>query len=153
MKIKIRKATKKDLPILLDFEQGVIVAERPFDSTLKPDPITYYDLNKLIDSNDSELIVALIEDEIIGSGYAKILDSKPYLKHQQYAYLGFMFIKNEFRGQGVNQKIIDELCNWAKSKNITEVRLDVYDDNLSAMKAYEKVGFKKHLVEMRMKIN
>ena len=33
--LKIRVATIKDLPLLLEFEQGVITAERPFDPTLK----------------------------------------------------------------------------------------------------------------------
>jgi hypothetical protein len=37
----IRKATIDDLPVLLQFEQGIISAERPFDSTLLPDPISY----------------------------------------------------------------------------------------------------------------
>ena len=33
--IKLRKATHKDLKVLYEFEQGVIEAERPMDTTLK----------------------------------------------------------------------------------------------------------------------
>ena len=46
--IKIRTATLDDIDILLEFEQGVIKAERPFDVTLGADPITYYNLEELI---------------------------------------------------------------------------------------------------------
>jgi len=63
-----------------------------------------------------------------------------------------MFVKPEHRGKGISQKIIEKLVTWAKSKNFNELRLDAYDDNLSAIKAYEKFGFKKHLVEMRIEI-
>ena len=46
--IQFRVANLTDLPILLQFEQGIITAERPFDPTLKPDPISYYNLEELI---------------------------------------------------------------------------------------------------------
>ena len=36
--ITIRKATIEDLPVLLEFEQGVLRAERPMDRTLKGNP-------------------------------------------------------------------------------------------------------------------
>jgi len=48
----IRPAVHNDLQKLEEFEQGVIKAERPFDHTLNPDPIHYYNLEKLI-TNDN----------------------------------------------------------------------------------------------------
>jgi len=150
--IIVRHATPVDIPILQQFEQGVIEAERPFDSTLKPGLIHYYDLEKLMHSEDSALLVAQNEDELIGSGYARIQSAKPYLAHDRYGYLGFMYVKPEFRGQGVITKIIDALKSWCLEKGITEIRLEVYEDNLPAIHAYQKSGFEKHLVEMRMKL-
>lgn len=149
-KIKIRKAALTDMETLLLFEQGVIKAERPFDSTLKEDPITYYNIEEMISSPDIELLVAEFESKIIASGYARIENSKHYLQHPKHAYLGFMYVEPEFRGKGVNQKIIEALQAWSLSQYITELRLDVYFTNSSAIKAYEKVGFEKHMIEMRM---
>ncbi|WP_291868989.1 GNAT family N-acetyltransferase [Maribacter sp.] len=147
-----RPATLSELDILKDFEQGVISAERPFDSTLKPGSITYYDLRELIQSSESEIIVAICNDQVIASSYVKIFAAKPYLKHDFYAYLGFMYVKPEFRGKGVNKKIIAEIKNWCTKKKIYELRLDVYSNNAPAIKAYEKAGFKNNLVNMRMAI-
>ncbi len=148
--IIIRKATQADLPILLEFEQGVIQAERPFDKTLREgDDLQYYDLKGMIDADHIQLLVAVAGTELVGSGYARIEASKSYLRHQQHAYLGFMFVRDDFRGFGVNKLIIDRLKNWCKEIGITELRLDVYDQNSAAIKAYEKVGFKKHMIEMR----
>ena len=150
--IQLRSAILDDLPILLEFEQGIITAERPYDETLKNGHITYYNLETMILSDNAEVIVAEFENEIVGSAYACIEKSKPYLKHSHHIYLGFMFVKPEFRGNGINKKIIEELKNWSQSKNINEIRLDVYNDNHSAVRAYEKAGFQKHLINMRMKI-
>ncbi|MDI1303470.1 MAG: GNAT family N-acetyltransferase [bacterium] len=148
--ITIRKAHPDDLEKLLEFEQGIITAERPFDPTLKEGKIHYYDIEKMISASHIEVLVAESDSEIIGSGYARLEAAKPYLNHETYAYLGFMYTDPNHRGKGVNSRIIEALKNWCRSKDIFELRLDVYNDNTPAIKAYEKVGFKKHLINMRM---
>jgi len=146
--ITYRTATLEDIPTLLEFEQKLIAFERPFDSNLK-DSCTYYDLSYLIESNNAELIVGTHNNEIITSGYAKIVDAQPYHKNSKYTYMGFMYVKPEFRGQGVIQSLIEKLKTWSKSKNIFEARLEVYNDNVSAIKAYENNGFNRHMIEMK----
>ena len=147
-----RKATQSDLPTLLRFEQGVVNAERPFDSDIKPDPVHYYDIEELINATHIELIVAEMDGEVIGCGYARIEQSKHFLRHSLYAYLGFMYVDPTHRGKGVNKEIIEALKQWAVSQSIVELRLDVYEGNLPAIQAYEKAGFSKQLINMRMDI-
>ena len=149
----IRIATLNDLPVLLKFEQGVIEAERPFDPTLKEGEIVYYDISELITSPNSEVFVAEIENEIVASGYAKIKFDRPYLKHEKQGYLGFMYVSEKQRGKQLNQLIVNALLKWCKSQNVLEIRLDVYDDNIPALSAYQKVGFKKHMINMRLDIS
>lgn len=148
-KIEIREAVSQDLPTLLQFEQSLISAERPFDSTLGKGEIHYYDLELMITAPHIQLLVAELDGILIGSGYARIEDAKPYLEHKQHAYLGFMYTVPEHRGKGVNQKIIEALKEWSASKGITELALDVYYDNTPAIRAYEKVGFVKYMISMR----
>jgi GNAT superfamily N-acetyltransferase len=148
--IIIRTATINDLDTLLRFEQGVIAAERPFDPTLKPDPIRYYDLEQMITAPHIELVVAELDGQLIGCGYARMENSNPYLRHKQYAYLGFMYVEPVYRGKGINGLILNALSKWALSQNITEMRLEVYVENNNAITAYKKAGFEKHMLEMRM---
>lgn len=150
--VEIRSAIEAEIEILLSFEKGIIDAERPFDNTIKEGETHYYDLIELIKSKNAELLVAVINNEIVGSGYAKVLSAKPYQKHTEYAYLGFMYVKPAFRGQGVNQKILNKLIDWARSLNLKEVRLEVYDENIIAKNSYLKAGFKQNLLEMRLEI-
>lgn len=149
----LRKAKTQDLPTLYEFEQGVITAERPFDPFLKDNPISYYDIKDLIESQLSEVIIAETDEKIIGVGYVQIRESKPYWKEKHFGYLGFMYVHPRFRGKGVNKIIIDHLKDWARSKNVTELRLDVYAENTKAIRAYEKAGFKEHMLEMRLNLD
>jgi GNAT superfamily N-acetyltransferase len=153
MEVEIRKAILDDLPDLLRFEQGVINAERPHDPTLKPDPLHYYDIPTLIESDDTMLAVAVIGQRIVGCGYARIEPAKHYLKHKNRVYLGFMYVDPSYRGKGVIQEIIKVLGEWAITKGETELRLDVYHSNEAAIKAYEKAGFMRHMIEMRLSID
>ncbi|HEX6848499.1 MAG TPA: GNAT family N-acetyltransferase [Chitinophagaceae bacterium] len=151
--VNIRKAAPGDVEQLLAFEQEIIHTERPFDPTVKPDPINYYDLKAMLVARNVEVLVAEIGNRIIASGYARIEKSQPFLKHTHHAYLGFMYVAREYRGQGINKEIIGTLAKWALSQNIHELRLEVYYDNVPAIKAYEKFGFKKHMIEMRFNLD
>ncbi|MBI3139388.1 MAG: GNAT family N-acetyltransferase [Sphingobacteriales bacterium] len=152
MNVEIREALAAEIETLLTFEKGIIETERPFDNTLKEGEIHYYDLASLIRSEKAAVLVAVAEQEIIGSGYVKILPAEPYQKYSEYAHLGFMYVKPEFRGQGINQLILNGLLDWARSQKLTEARLEVYAENTSAQNAYLKAGFKPNLVEMRLGI-
>lgn len=147
--VSIRKAIDSDLQILYGFQQGIVEAERPFDPTLKGGILHYYDLSQVIRSDKALVLVAEENGEILGAGSAEIRPAKEYLVHSHYVYLGFMFTRPEARGKGVNKKILDELMNWARTKGIEEIRLEVYAGNAVARQAYEKAGFKDHLIEMR----
>jgi len=148
--IVVRTAAPTDLGVLLIFEQAMIEAERPFDNSIRDgDGVHYYDLEGLIASTDVEMVVAEIDGEIIGCGYARIESSKAYLKHRQHSYLGFMYVVPEHRGKGVNKKIIETLEMWSASKGVSALRLEVYVENAAAIRAYEKSGYVRNLLEMR----
>ncbi|MEH3114364.1 GNAT family N-acetyltransferase [Pedobacter terrae] len=147
----VRDARQEDLKTLKQFEQGVIAAERPFDATMKEGDISYYDLQGLLRSSRAALMVVEHEKQLLASGYALIKPAeKKYNLFTEYAYIGFMYVVPEERGKGVNKLLLDALISWARSKGTTEVRLEVYAENASAIKAYEKAGFARLLTTMRL---
>lgn len=150
--IVTRKATLNDLPVLDNFHQLLVSAERPFDETIKDGIVVYYDLRALIESDDAELLVLEKEGTLVGCGYAHIRKAKSYLTYEEYAHLGFMYVVPEYRGMGLNQQLIAALKQWVLSNGVKEVRLEVYEENLAAVKAYERAGFKKLLSTMRCEI-
>ena len=64
-----------------------------------------------------------------------------------------MYVVPEHRGKGVNRKIVEALEQWSISKGVLEMRLEVYTNNVAAIKAYEKAGFTGHMLEMRMALS
>ncbi len=151
-RLNIRSARIDDIEQLKHFEQCVIEAERPFNQAIRDENVRYYDLIKLIEEDSSLLLVAEINGKLIASGYAQIRSSKPQFKHSQHGYLGFMYVAPHYRGQGINQKLTEQLTQWLKQKGIEYCYLDVYNDNQAAINAYEKLGFSANLLEMQVKI-
>tara|TARA_R110000765_G_scaffold72952_1_gene142556 strand:- start:734 stop:1204 length:471 start_codon:yes stop_codon:yes gene_type:complete len=150
--ITIREAVDSDLPVLLKYEQGVVKAERPFDPTIKDADVTYYDLGALMENPRAILLVACDGDKIVATGYALEKPARHYLDHETFAYLGFMYTDPDYRGMGINGKIVSGLKDWCTASGLTEIRLHAYSENEPAIRAYEKVGFKRHMIEMRLRI-
>lgn len=152
MNPRTRKATLRDLPVLLEFEQSLIKAERPMDSQIMDGDISYYSISDFIKNCESEVYVVEIDNKIVAPGYAKIKENYHYKKNKKQGYLGFMFVPEKHRGNGYNQLVLDALLAWCKERGIFEIRLDVYDVNEPALRAYSKAGFKKYLINMRLDI-
>ena len=148
--IKIREATVADLPDLLAFEQNIVAAERPYNDRIKGGVVHYYDIAGLIDSDESLVLVADDGGRLIGTGYARLKDSKDEFEHDRHAYLGMMFIEPNYRGQGLIQRLIEQLLTWAREAGVRDYYLDVYAENEAAVRAYEKFGFRGNLLEMKI---
>ena len=148
--VTIRTANPGDLERLLEFEQAIIEAERPFDGTIRSgDDVHYYDLEGLIASPDAEVVVAELGAEVISAGYARIDNSEPYLRHTRHSYLGCMYTVPEHRGKGVNGKVMAALEEWSRARGVTEMKLEVYAENAAAVRAYEKSGYSGLILTMR----
>jgi ribosomal protein S18 acetylase RimI-like enzyme len=71
---------------------------------------------------------------IIGCGLGVI--------ENQYIGLFDIVIDKQFRNQGFGQTLIENILRWGKSKGAETGYLQVLTDNASAIRLYEKVGFK-----------
>jgi len=55
--MEYREAKLEDLPKLLEIEQYIVDAERPFNTHIKSGSPTYYDISELIRSSDSMVML------------------------------------------------------------------------------------------------
>lgn len=148
----VREAKFEDYESLLAFEQEVIAAERPYNSSIKDSGAYYYDIEKLIVDQDSRLVVGDLDGDIVATGYIQVRRSKPSLEHEYHGYLGFMYVAEDYRGLGLNKLIMQDLVEWGKGRGISDFYLDVYAENKPAVRAYEKFGFRGSLLEMKLNI-
>lgn len=145
-----REATIDDLSNLLRLEQNIIDFERPYDPHIKESGVTYYDFEYLITGSDSYLLVVESGGKIVGSGYAQIRPSRECLSHDSHCYLGFIYLEPAQRGKALGQRILDELKAWGVNRDMKHFQLNVYCENVSAIRAYERAGFNKVSVMMEL---
>ena len=57
-------------------------------------------------------------------------------------YVAEIAIDDSLRGQGMGRKVLLDVIDYARSKNLNRVILDADFRNVGAKKLYERVGFK-----------
>ena len=71
-------------------------------------------------------------------------------KSKKKGYIAMIAVKEEYRGKGIAQNIVNEYINIIKSDyNLDEIYLETEVDNLAALKLYEGIGF----VKVKLKTN
>ena len=121
--IKIEKMTLSDL----DKISGILTTD--FDD--------FWNKNILkteLENSFSKYIVAKIDTEI--AGFAGVIDTVDQLE------ITNIVVRKSYRKQGIGNKLLQVLINIAKEDNKKEIILEVNNKNLSAIKLYEKNGFK-----------
>jgi len=61
---------------------------------------------------------------------------------EESMYLSKFYLKEEARGKGLSKKMLKFVIEAARKEGLTSIRLNVNKNN-SAVKAYQKLGFKK----------
>lgn len=141
MIMKIRIAESKDVNQLLDILSDTGWFDEYFLRSLEPMEINIKrHLTDIIKSNEHIIIVS--ETGNIITGYLS-LHWLPYLFMEgREGFISELFIRNDFRGQGIGKKLIDYIKDIAKNKGCTRLSLlngrnrDSYARNF-----YQKQGF------------
>lgn len=114
---------------LIDFEQIKDILITDFDDFWSSE-ILANEIKKL----NSKYIVAKIEDEIVG--FAGI--------NYNYDYVEIMNIvcRKNYRRKGIASVLLEKLILNSKEFNVSKIGLEVSEENIPAIKLYEKIGFK-----------
>ena len=75
------------------------------------------------------------EDEMVG--HSIILKTNSWI-------LDGLFVKKEFRSNGIAKKLTESRINYAKEMGASEIHFCCADENLASIKSHEKSGFKEY---------
>jgi GNAT superfamily N-acetyltransferase len=93
-----------------------------------------YDQHNVIVNVDT-VIIAYAEEKPVGCGcFKQFNDSSVEMKR--------MYVKPEFRRQGISSLILDELEKWAKESGFVNAVLETGNLQAEAIAMYEKLGYK-----------
>jgi RimJ/RimL family protein N-acetyltransferase len=136
--IRLEKFTENDFDNLISWittEEDLI----QFAGTIFSYPLSKEQLHKYIENPNVNAFKVLYDGESAPIGHAEI-----FLPNNNVPRLCRILIGNKnYRGKGLGEQIVRELLKICFDKfNSDRVELNVYDWNASAIKTYEKVGFK-----------
>ncbi len=140
--INFRNATKKDVPFIVKMIADDALGKLREDYQ-EPLPIVYYDAFSTINKDDNQELI-VVEDEnseIIGTLQLSYLQ---YLTYQGgiRAQIEAVRIREDLRGKGIGQLMIEWAIKRAKQKNAHVLQLTTDKKRPDAIQFYEKLGFK-----------
>ncbi len=137
MKINIRKATKEDMPQVLELIVELAVFEKEPDAV----EVTVEELQRegFGASPMFTCFIAEVDNEIVGMSllYFRFSTWKGRTVH-----LEDLIVKEHMRGKGVGEALYTEVMRYAKSQGVKRVQWVVLDWNKGAVKFYERSGAK-----------
>ena len=96
---------------------------------------TYSVFETELNNQNSKYFVALQNNEIVGfAGVWKAVDD---------IHVTNIVTKISKRHSGIASKLLEELISFSKNENMSSLTLEVNENNLNAIKLYEKYCFKK----------
>ncbi len=141
--MKIRKAENSDYQEVLRLYGDFV-----------EDPKRYVDLKgdsfkKIIESSNSYLFLAEIEEEIVGFISCSIRDviryPKPILEVEEF------YVRTENRRQGIGRTLMDHAINFAQAKDCQYVFLASAKERGEAHGFYKALGFDEYAYHYRRK--
>jgi diamine N-acetyltransferase len=90
-----------------------------------------------------EVFVVESDGELLGLVQAAVKVSPPrsIFVPRCYVVVDTLVVKEDFRQQGLGQKLMDKVHHWAISKGASDVELNVYEFNQEANAFYRKLGY------------
>ncbi|WP_278552993.1 GNAT family N-acetyltransferase [Companilactobacillus farciminis] len=140
--LKLREAVPKDAQNLLNFlkkasqQSDFISFDDMKDVTVQDEEIA---LDAIFQSQYDELIVAVLEDEIIGYCRLENIDD-------QKAEFGVV-VDKDFWNNGIASFLLEEAIDWSSGSPLEKLILEVYKNNPAAIHIYQKYGFTTELTK------
>lgn len=135
MTFSIRKATKNDLPRVLELIVELAVFEKEPDAV----KVTLEDLEKGGFEDPKQFVCFIAECEGVVEGIALVYNRFSTWKGS-VLHLEDLIVSQRKRGTGLGTALLDEVIKYGQSLGVRRVGWEVIDWNESAIKFYEKKG-------------
>ncbi|TKJ40538.1 hypothetical protein CEE36_09620 [candidate division TA06 bacterium B3_TA06] len=147
---RIRPAVESDIETIT----SLCLEVAPFEGTGEPGEVEFY--NKLfaesINNEEKLLLVAEADSQIAGFAYAEIEHTPDDCTPAPYISLDMIGVSQSHRGQGIARAIMKEVESWACKKGMKVIQLAVAEENVSALKLYEGLGYRTVMRKMQKEL-
>ncbi len=154
MNLKIRKATLNDIEAIVRLNEQLANYHRKIDKYYKPgseiEKSFRKHLSEIIRKRNVKIMVAEIDDKVIGYFIGKIEKAKSFIASKKIGKISDAFMEEKYRKSGIGRMMFNELVQWFKKNKIKHIELSVDSRNETGIKAWQKFGFKEFMKKMRL---
>lgn len=145
--LNIRRACERDMPVInkLLYEVSKVHSDARPD-LFKPGTKKYNDgeLKNIIADDSTPVFVAETDGRVLGYAFCihKQFTDDNILTDIKTLYIDDLCVDEAARGKHIGRALYDYVLNYAKRAGCYNVTLNVWADNKSAMRFYEKIGLR-----------
>lgn len=143
MNYVLRDAEEKDVDKLKTLYKEFIYNMSQYDQTdCNMDEEVDQWIVKAVNKKKSVIVVAVYENQIIG--FARVQEKERTENGAvpiRYIKLSDLYVVPTFRKMGVGISLVERAKLWGKENKVSEIVLNVYESNTSAMNFYLNLGF------------
>ena len=139
MEIKIRNASKKDIPSILEL---LYELERP--KPIDENEVKIFENVTEDYFSDTSKFILVAESDSKIMGLVSIILLRRLNRAKSEMYIPELVVKNKFRHSGIGKKLISECIVLAKSKNCYRLRLESGNKRKESHEFYKNLGFEQY---------
>lgn len=132
-----------------DLLTELIMSERKYDDNVKKTYKVNNYFTTIYDKSYNALICAKHNDIIVGFIYGFLKYEKGNFVKENVGFIDALYVKDEYRKQGIASQLIEEFYKWCDLKNIKYVEIGSFVKNEAAFSLYKKFGFEVTTYYMR----
>ena len=110
---------------------------------------------QFIDTDNREILLAVVCKDIAGLATIQIMDcpNAPMLQPRQSAVMDNLVVNQKFQRMGIGKKLLDCAVEWARSRRIRFIDINVWIDNETGMSFFQTNGFTPLCQRMELRID
>jgi len=111
--------------------------------------ITNFMASRLDDEN-SLLLVALLEDQVVGYILARVMERPPVLLPPRFGFISDLVVTKPYRRRGIGTRLFQAALGWLQAQGITAIHVNVAAANAAAEAFWRKMGFTNYIYHLRL---
>ncbi len=103
---------------------------------------------------NKQILIAKENNEVLGYATFEIKEREnPIMRKRKQLSIDAMCVDEKHRKKGIGSALLTAVKNFAKKESCTDLYLTVNEENLGAIKTYEKFGFRVKNIAYSMQID
>ena len=102
-------------------------------------------VRRLMKSEDGLTLVAIDRGKVVGYSLSEIRGPSAAFGRDKWGYVHDMAVTGKYRRRGVGEKMLAEVINWFRSRQVNRIELQTASQNPIANSFWQKQGFKVYM--------